>query len=113
MASASCPPEPWRHDYGTEFGPTNVAIRAVSIAVELGDAGQAIELVQAHSMRRQIGEALHMVTSSSEPGESHPRKSESITSRERSPAICPSSPGCGHDPNSANCQNDSESCHDG
>jgi len=69
-----------RDDYGTEFGPTNVAIHAVSVAVELGDAGQAIELgqqvspanlsperqarylldlAQAHAMRRQIGEALH------------------------------------------------------
>lgn len=69
-----------RDDYGTEFGPTNVAIHAVNIAVELGDAGQAIELArhvspgklsperqarylmdlaQAHTMRRQIGEALH------------------------------------------------------
>ena len=69
-----------RDDYGTEFGPTNVAIHAVNIAVELGDAGQAIELgqqvtaaslsperqarywldlAQAHAMRRQIGEALH------------------------------------------------------
>jgi outer membrane PBP1 activator LpoA protein len=57
-----------------------VAIHAVSIAVELGDAGQAIELAQqvdpgnlsperqaryyldlaqTHAMRRQIGEALH------------------------------------------------------
>ena len=55
-------------------------IHAVSIAAELGDAGQAIELAQqvdpgnlsperqaryyldlaqAHTMRRQIGEALH------------------------------------------------------
>jgi transcriptional regulator with XRE-family HTH domain len=69
-----------RDDYGTEFGPTNVAVHAVDIAVELGDAGQAIELAehtdagslsperqarylldlaQAHAMRRQIGEALH------------------------------------------------------
>lgn len=68
-----------RDDYGTEFGPTNVAIHAVNIAVELGDAGQAIDLAQqvspdslsperqarylldlaqAHAMRRQIGEAL-------------------------------------------------------
>lgn len=35
-----------RDDDGTEFGPTNVAIHAVNIAVELGDAGQAIELGQ-------------------------------------------------------------------
>jgi hypothetical protein len=68
-----------RDDFGTEFGPTNVALHAVAVAVELGDAGQAIELsrqiqpgqlsperqarydidlAQAHAMRRQIGEAL-------------------------------------------------------
>jgi hypothetical protein len=67
-----------RDDYGTEFGPTNVAIHAV--AVDLGDAGQALDLAQdidvtglsperqarylidlaaAHAMRRQIGDALH------------------------------------------------------
>jgi Flp pilus assembly protein TadD len=60
--------------------PTNIAIHAVAIAVELGDAGQALDLsqsigadtlsperqarylldlAQAHAMRRQIGEALH------------------------------------------------------
>jgi transcriptional regulator with XRE-family HTH domain len=69
-----------RDDFGTEFGPTNVAIHAVGVAVELGDAGQAIDLAQgidprqlsserqarylldlaqAHAMRRQMGEALH------------------------------------------------------
>ena len=69
-----------RDDFGTEFGPTNVALHAVSVAVELGDAEQAldlarnieaeqlsserqarylIDLAQAHAMRRQTGEALH------------------------------------------------------
>jgi tetratricopeptide (TPR) repeat protein len=69
-----------RDEFGTEFGPPNVAIHAVNVAVELGDAGQAIDLAQqvnpaslsserqagyyldlaqAHAMRRQIGEALH------------------------------------------------------
>jgi hypothetical protein len=69
-----------RNDYGTQFGPANVAVHAVNIAVELGDAGQAVELgqqaspaslsperqarywldlAQAHTMRRQIGEALY------------------------------------------------------
>jgi hypothetical protein len=68
-----------RDDYGTEFGPANVAIHAVSVAVELGDAGHALDLARevdtaslsperrsrylidlsaAHAMRRQIGEAL-------------------------------------------------------
>jgi len=69
-----------RNDYGTEFGPSNVAIHAVGVAVELGDAGHALDLAReinterlsperrsrylidlaaAHAMRRQIGEALH------------------------------------------------------
>jgi transcriptional regulator with XRE-family HTH domain len=32
-----------RNDFGTEFGPTNVALHAVAVAVELGDAGDAID----------------------------------------------------------------------
>jgi transcriptional regulator with XRE-family HTH domain len=69
-----------RNDFGTEFGPTNVALHAVGVAVELGDAGEALDLAhdieperlsaerqarylldvaQAHAMRRQIGEAFH------------------------------------------------------
>jgi len=68
-----------RDDYGTEFGPVNVAIHAVSVAVDLGDAGHALDLARsvdyqalsperqarhmidlaaAHAMRRQIGEAI-------------------------------------------------------
>jgi transcriptional regulator with XRE-family HTH domain len=68
-----------RNDYDTEFGPSNVAIHSVAVAVELGDAGQALELARdinteklsaerqsrylidlsaAHAMRRQIGESL-------------------------------------------------------
>ena len=68
-----------RNDFDTEFGPTNVALHAVSAAVELGDAGHAldlardiepeglsterqarynIDLAQAYAMRRQTGEAL-------------------------------------------------------
>ncbi|MDH6116359.1 helix-turn-helix transcriptional regulator [Kitasatospora sp. GAS204B] len=33
-----------RNDFNTEFGPTNVEIQAVALAVELGDAGEAIEI---------------------------------------------------------------------
>lgn len=68
-----------RDEFATEFGPTNVALHAVAVAVGLGDAGQAldlardikperlsaerqarydIDLAQAHAMPRQIGEAL-------------------------------------------------------
>ncbi len=68
-----------RNDFGTEFGPTNVALHAVGVAVELGDAEEALDLArriepgrlsserqaryninlaQAHTIRRQIDEAL-------------------------------------------------------
>jgi transcriptional regulator with XRE-family HTH domain len=68
-----------RNDFNLEFGPTNVEIQAVSIAVELGDAGEAIDIGQridagalsaerrarlaldlgrAYAQRRQTGEAL-------------------------------------------------------
>ena len=69
-----------RNDYGTKFGPTNTALHAVAVAIELGDAGLAldladaiqpeqlsperqarysIDLATAHAARRQIGESLH------------------------------------------------------
>lgn len=68
-----------RNDFNLEFGPTNVEIQAVSTAVELGDAGEALELGhridagrlsperrsrllidlgRAHAQRRNLGEAL-------------------------------------------------------
>lgn len=68
-----------RNDYNTEFGPTNVELHAVSTAVDLGDAGEAIDLAQAidatglsperqsrlcidlaraHVQRRHIGDAV-------------------------------------------------------
>ncbi|MCK1794727.1 helix-turn-helix domain-containing protein [Streptomyces sp. XM4193] len=67
-----------RNDYNLEFGPTNVEIQAVSLAVELGDAGEAIDrgtridaselsnerrarllmdLGRAYTQRKQFGEA--------------------------------------------------------
>ncbi|WP_327109013.1 helix-turn-helix domain-containing protein [Nonomuraea glycinis] len=68
-----------RNDYNTEFGPANVALHEVSIAIELGDAGHAlrvgamietatlsherrarlyVDLARAHAQRRQIDEAV-------------------------------------------------------
>jgi len=68
-----------RNDYNTEFGPTNVELHAVSTAVDLGDAGEAIDLsrtidatglsaerqsrlaidlARAHVQRRHIGDAV-------------------------------------------------------
>lgn len=68
-----------RNDFDTEFGPTNVEIHAVSTAVDLGDAGLALEVAnkidaaslsperqsrflldvaRAHAQRRHVGEAV-------------------------------------------------------
>jgi hypothetical protein len=68
-----------RNDFDTEFGPTNVEVHAVSIAVDLGDAGEALEaaenldvtglsaerqarfhvdVARAHTQRRHVGEAV-------------------------------------------------------
>lgn len=68
-----------RNDFDTEFGPTSVAVHAVAVAVELGDAGEAldtartvdasvlsperqarflVDVARAHAQRRQAGEAL-------------------------------------------------------
>ncbi|WP_067701140.1 helix-turn-helix domain-containing protein [Nocardia jejuensis] len=68
-----------RNDFDTEFGPTSVAVHAVAVAVELGDAGEAldtartvnasvlsperqarflVDVARAHAQRRQAQEAL-------------------------------------------------------
>ncbi|MEO3854625.1 helix-turn-helix transcriptional regulator [Acrocarpospora sp. B8E8] len=67
-----------RNDFNTEFGPANVALYEVAVAVEVGDAGLAlrvgsavdtsslsserrarlnIDLARAHAQRRQVAEA--------------------------------------------------------
>jgi tetratricopeptide (TPR) repeat protein len=68
-----------RNDYNTEFGPANVRLQEIAVAVELGDAGRAlrvaaaadttglsaerrarmlIEVARAHAQRRQVQEAV-------------------------------------------------------
>jgi tetratricopeptide (TPR) repeat protein len=68
-----------RNDYNTEFGPANVTLHEIAVAVELGDAGRAlraaaavnttglsaerrarmlIDVARAHTQRRQVGEAV-------------------------------------------------------
>jgi transcriptional regulator with XRE-family HTH domain len=68
-----------RNDYNTEFGPANVGLYEIAVAVELGDAGPAlrtaanvdttglsaerrapmlIDVARAHAQRRQVGEAV-------------------------------------------------------
>ena len=68
-----------RNDYNTEFGPANVSLYEIAVAVELGDAGRAvrtaatvdnaglsaerrarmlIDVARAHAQRRQVGEAV-------------------------------------------------------
>ncbi|MCL7496049.1 helix-turn-helix domain-containing protein [Streptomyces sp. MCA2] len=76
-----------RNDFNLEFGPINVEIQAVSTAVELGDAGEALDigltldaaelsperqgrllmdLGRAHAQRRHGGEALECLLSAEE-----------------------------------------------
>jgi transcriptional regulator with XRE-family HTH domain len=71
-----------RNDFHSEFGPTNVALHAVSIAVEVGDAGEAIrraatidtsklsterrarlliEVARAYAQRRKVMETVSAV----------------------------------------------------
>ena len=68
-----------RNDYNTEFGPANVALHEIAVAVDLGDAGRAlrtaaaidasglsaerrarmlIDVARAHAQRRQSDEAI-------------------------------------------------------
>jgi transcriptional regulator with XRE-family HTH domain len=68
-----------RNDYNTEFGPANVALHEIAVAVELGDAGRAlrtaatvdttglsgerqarmlVDVARAHAQRRQVRETV-------------------------------------------------------
>jgi transcriptional regulator with XRE-family HTH domain len=70
---------PGRNDYNTEFGPANLALYEIAVAVELGDAGRAlraasdldasglsperrarmlIDVARAHAQRRQVDNAV-------------------------------------------------------
>lgn len=76
-----------RNDYETEFGPTNVNLHAIAVSVELGDAGEAldiaatvdashlsterqsrlyIDIARAHAQRRHFGEAIHAMLQAEE-----------------------------------------------
>jgi transcriptional regulator with XRE-family HTH domain len=71
-----------RNDFETEFGPTNVALHAVAVAVELGDAGEALrraapvdasrlsverrgrfllDVARAYAQRRKTAEAVRTI----------------------------------------------------
>jgi hypothetical protein len=71
-----------RNDYNTEFGPANVALHEIAVAVEVGDAGQAlrvaasvdpsglsaerrarmlIDVARAHTQRRHVDEATSVL----------------------------------------------------
>ena len=73
-----------RNDMDTEFGPTNVEIHAITVAVDLGDAGEALaagenldvsslsperqarfhlDLARAHAQRRHVGDAVDQLLS--------------------------------------------------
>jgi hypothetical protein len=92
-----------RNDYGTEFGPTNLALHRVAVAVELGDAGYALDLAgsidpsglsaerqarflidvaRAHTQRRHVGEVVHALVDAErlapEQISDHPRVREMV-----------------------------------
>lgn len=93
-----------RNDFGTEFGPVNVRLHEVGIAVELGDAGEAldraaqvdasslsaerrarflIDCARAYSQRRRFTEAVERLLEAEEltPDQvrDHPRVRELVT----------------------------------
>jgi len=99
-----------RNDFDTEFGPANVALHAVSAAVELGDAGHAldlardvepeglsaerqarynIDLAQAYAMRRQPGEALRCLQKAERltPEQTRTHRVARAVAREPRPAL--------------------------
>ena len=68
-----------RNDFNTEFGPTNVALHALALAIDVGDAREALDIAadidpsglssewqarfwldvaHAHTQRRQVGDAV-------------------------------------------------------
>src|SRR5262249_44067712 len=68
-----------RNDFNTEFGPTNVQLHALAVAIEVGDAGEALDIAtdidvsklsperqarlwldvgRAHAQRRHVGDAV-------------------------------------------------------
>jgi len=68
-----------RNDFNTEFGPTNVQLHALSVAIDVGDAGEALDIAaevdpstlsperqarfwldvgRAHAQRRHVGDAV-------------------------------------------------------
>jgi len=74
-----------RDDYGTEFGPVNVAIHAVSVAVDLGDAGHALDLAkdlhyQALSPERQ---ARHLIDLAAAPRHAPPNRRSHLQQAEQ------------------------------
>ena len=76
-----------RNDFNTEFGPTNVQLHALSVAIDVGDAGEALDIAaeidpsglsperqarfwldvgRAHAQRRQVGEAVAAIEKAEE-----------------------------------------------
>jgi hypothetical protein len=54
-----------RNDFDTEFGPTNVQLHRVAVAVDLGDAGEALDVAKGIDTREPLSRA---------PGPPHDRR---------------------------------------
>ena len=76
-----------RNDFNTEFGPTNVQLHALAVAIDVGDAGEALDIAEeidpsglsperqarfwldigrAHAQRRHIGDAVAAIKKAEE-----------------------------------------------
>jgi hypothetical protein len=76
-----------RNDFNTEFGPTNVQLHALSVAIDVGDAGEALDIAaeidpsglsperqarfwldvgRAHAQRRHVGDAVAAIRKAEE-----------------------------------------------
>lgn len=83
-----------RNDFDTEFGPTNVQLHRVAVAVDLGDAGEAldvaaevdaghlsperrarflVDVARAHAQRRHLGEATAALVEAEQLAPEHVR----------------------------------------
>lgn len=79
-----------RDDFGTEFGPTNVAIHAVSVAADLGDAGEAIDLAKSVDVSRLSPERqfrLHLDVARAETQRRH--LGEAVTALQKGREVAP------------------------
>ena len=81
-----------RNDFQTEFGMTNVQLHRVAVAVELGDAGEALEIASGIrpenlSVERQTRLLVDVAAAHVQRGRLHPATDALLKAEEMSPAF--------------------------